>query len=133
LEIDSDVLKRLTKQGLPLGFRYSFSTPTFQAKPEYCSDSFPVAASPVGAVLEINLSKDILLIDSAMIQDIGFEPGQSPSKDVSVHQRNSCVARKSHTARVSRIMQKTRALHDRYCTHSDVGMSCSTLSHTSFH
>lgn len=154
---DSDVRKRLTKKGLPLDFRYSFSTPTFQAKPDFSCDSYGLAASPVGAVLEIKWSKDCLQKDSAILLDLaskqvtGFDPDFGiqarfgfrlrpiPSLNVSVHQRNSCIARKSQmtpvlsSAFILKVALSASVLHDRNCTRSDVGMSCSTLSHTSFH
>lgn len=122
-----------------MGFRYSFSTPTFQAKPETRCGSYALATSPVGAVQEINLSKDILLNDSAMKQvysfnqDIESHIGISFSKNVSVHQTNSCVARKSQTTGKNGTMSGLPVLHDRNCTRPDVGMNCSNLSHTSFH
>ena len=134
-----------------MDFRYSFSTPTFQAKPEFSCDSYALATSPVGAVLEIKWSKDYLQKDSAILLDLalkqvtGFDPdfgfrlGPIPSLNVSVHQRNSCIARKSQTTPVSssafilNAALNAGVLHDRNCTRSDVGMSCSTLSHTSFH
>ena len=140
-----------------MDFRYSFSTPTFQAKPELSSDSYALATSPVRAVLEIKWLKDCLQKDSAIQLDLafkqvtGFDPdfeiqarfgfclGPIPSLNVSVHQRNSCIARKSQTTPVLSSSFKLNAahnasvLHDRNCTRSDVGMSCSTLSHTSFH
>ncbi len=134
-----------------MDFRYSISTPTFQAKPELSCDSYAYATSPVGAVLKVKWSNDCLQKDSAMIQDpaskqvtgfdpdFGFQIRPFSFLNVSVHQTNSCIARKSQTTPVLSSMfnldkkLSTSVLHDRYCTHSDVGMSCSTLSHTSFH